>query len=142
MSFAHYVTGIERGATRLEFSSPVIILDRHEETSPTTHWELSITGAPVVTQVTRSQSRALLRLRAVNLSWSQVQTLTTLMDGGAVTVKVTPGSSSTIRAVFAPADQQSIEAHLGEHPNADSAGAALATSLTVYKADLTLLRLE
>ena len=142
MGFSASQTGIERGSTKLVFDSPVIILDRHAESSPMTAHELSITGAPVVTQMVRSQTAAYLRLRVVVLSLAQVTTLKTLIDGGPVTVKLTPGTGSTSVAVFADASKQRIEPLLGEHPEKTSVGAALDTSLTRYKADLTLIRLE
>ena len=142
MSFAISQTGIERGSTKLAFDSPVMILDRDAESSPTTYHERAIDGSEVVVQVTRTQAKAFLRLRAVKLSLAQVTALRTLISGGPVTVKLTPGTSTTSVAVFADASEQEITPILGDHPEATTAGAALDPALTTYRADLTLIRLE
>ena len=142
MAFNSLETGIERGSTKLVFDQPVIILNRNAESSPITFHELSITGSPVVVQIVRTQTKALLELRVVKLSLIQKATLDTLISGGPVTVKLTPGSSTTSVAVFAAADLQKIEPYLGEHPEKTALGSTLDTRLTTYRADLTLIRLE
>jgi len=142
MSFTINQTGIERGAIQLIFESAPIILKRHDEDAADSAYEISLTGTPVVTQFVRAQAQSFLRFRLRLVSGSDVATLSTLMAGdGPVTVKLTPGSTTTISCMFGPRDDQKFEPFSGDYATGQSDGSAVDPIFVQYRVDLLMLRL-
>ena len=142
MAFAIGEVGIERDTTQVLFAAPPIIEDRHMEGGPAVSYELSIANTPCVVNYVVEQDKAKLKIRMEQLTWAQVLVLDTLMNtSGPVTVKLTPGSATTITCAFAPRSEHSIEAYNGPHPESDKVGDPLTPILTTYKVTLSLLRL-
>jgi len=146
MAFTVNQTGIEdlaTGSTKVVFASPVVVLERDAETGADTVHDVAISGAPIAVAYARSQQRSFLRLYVRHITGTNLANLRTLMASGApVVVKLTPGTAATITCIFGPRSEQKLEAWTGDHPDADSAGAALDPLLIQYKAELFLLRLE
>lgn len=143
MAFTINQTGIERGATQLLFPDPPIILSRHMEGGPDRVYDLAINGKPVGVEYTRAQDQAFLLIRLRLLDAVQVATLEDLMsDSGAVEVKITPGDATVITCIFGPRSEQVF--HLFNDPiaNAQPDGSPLHATLTQYRVDLFLIRME
>ena len=142
MAFTINQTGFERGATQLLFPDPPILLDRHAEEAQDSAYAVSLTGKPITTQYVRTQSKSFLRLRLRVLEGAAVTTQTTLMEGeGPVTVKLTPGSATTILCMFGPRADQKLMPYNNDYATGKSDGTAVDPILTQYHAELFLLRL-
>jgi hypothetical protein len=142
MSFTINQTGIEQGTTQVVFETPVIINERDDETAADAVFDVALPGNPVVVVYDRTQQRTFLHLYVRRMLIADVEKLRTLMASGSpVTVKLTPGSSTTIQCMFGPRKDQRLIPWNGPHPDADGAGATLDPLLTQYKAELFLLRL-
>jgi len=142
MAFTINQTGIERGATKLVFESAPIILERHAEDAADAAYEISLTGAPVVTQFVRTQTQSFLRFRLRLVAGSDVATLTTLMAGsGPVTVKLTPGSATTIQCMFGPRAEQKFMPFNDEYATGKPDGSAVDAAFIQYRVDLMMLRM-
>lgn len=142
MAFLLNEVGIERGATKLLFSSPPIIEERHREGGPSVAYELSIDNTPVVVNYAISQDKAYLKIRMEQLTQTQVNTIEQLMGStGLVTVKLKPGVTTTIVCAFGPRSEQSFEPYNGPYPESNKAGGTLTPILTAYRVTLMLLRM-
>ena len=142
MAFTINQTGIERGATKLVFESAPIILERHAEDAADSAFEVSLTGAPIVTQFTRSQAQTFLRFRLRLVSGADVATLSTLMAGaGPVTVKLTPGSAATIQCMFGPRANQTFMPFNDDYATGKPDGSAVDAAFIQYRVDLMMLRM-
>jgi hypothetical protein len=143
MAFTINETGIESGATKVVFASPVIINERDEETAADAVYDVSLTGAPVVVVYNRTQAKTFLRLYVRLIKDTDLTNLRTLMASGDImTVKLTPGSSTTIQCMFGPRSEQKLTPWNGPHPDAKGDGDPIDGLLLQYKAELMLLRLS
>jgi len=145
MAFTINETGIENLAetVRVVFETPVIVLERDLETAADAVHDIAISGAPIVVVYNRTQPRSELNLYVRRIMGTNLANLRALMAAGEpVTVKLTPGSATTITCLFGSRKDQTLEAWTGAHPDADSAGAALDDLLLQYKATLKLFRME
>jgi hypothetical protein len=134
--------GIERGATKVVFNTPPIIEERHREGGPSRAFELSINNNPVVVDYAVAQDKAFLKIRMEQLNAAQVATIETLLSStGLVTVKLKPGSATTITCAFGPRSEQIFEPYNGPYPESDKVGGTLTPILTAYRVTLMLLRM-
>jgi hypothetical protein len=142
MAFTINETGFERGATKLVFDDPPILMNRHEEEAADAAHAVAISGAPITVQFNRSQDKSFLRLKIVYIAGSDVGTLETLMNGaGPVDVKLTPGDATITQCMFGPRDQQKVIPFNDDFATGKSDGTAVDPIFTQYYAELFLLRL-
>ena len=143
MAFTINQTGIERGATKLVFPDPPIMVQRHEEDAPDAAYDVSIAGNPVVVEYARDQQKTFMRLKVRYLGASEISTLQTLWSGsGPVTVKLTAGSATTSQAMFGPRKDQKLNLFSGDYATSKPDGTAVDSIFEQYWAELLLLRLE
>lgn len=143
MAFAINDTGIERGAVKVVFDTPVIIESRHEEGGPDRVFDVALPGNPVGVEYTRTQDQAFYRIRARLVDAADVATLETLLAGsGPVEFKPKAGDPTTITCLFGERKDQKFELYNGPIPDAAGDGSTLPPLLTQYNVTLSLLRLE
>jgi hypothetical protein len=142
MAFDLSDVGIERGTTKVLFNHPPIIEHRHAESGQDTIYEVAVPGNPVAVQYVPSQAKIFLRLRWEQVTPAQMATLETLRAGaGLITVKLTPGSATTLTCVFGPDSEQEITPYTGDYPESDKIGGALPDLMKTYRVRLTLIRM-
>lgn len=142
MAFTINQTGLERGATQVVTDDPFILLDRHAEEAQDAAHAVSLSGEPITTQFTRAQAKSFLRLRIRLIKGTDVDDLVTLMEGaGPVTVKLTPGSATTIECMFGARKDQKLVPYNQDYATGKSDGSAVDSIFTQYHAELFLLRL-
>lgn len=142
MAFLLSEVGIERGATKVTFNAPPIIEQRHAEGGPAIVYDLAISNNPVSVQYHVNQDKAFLKIRMEQLTKAQVDLIEQLMASpGYVTVKLKPGSATTILCTFGPRAEQAFEPYNGSYPESDKTGGALTPILTAYRVTLSLLRM-
>ena len=116
-----------------------IIVDRHGDRGKRTVVTAGITGKRFVTESTATPDDALLILRFTLLTAAQAENLADIIDeGGVLTVRLFTGDTPFSAAY---AGEHTIEALVGDHPDADRDGASLPSRLTPRKAEVTLYKL-
>jgi len=142
MAFAINETGFERDAVQLLFDTAPIMLERHAEDAQDAAYAVAIGGEPVTTQFNRTQAKSFLRIRLRLIAGADLATLITLMEGaGPVTVKLTPGSATTILCMFGPRHEQIFMPYNEDYATGKTDGTAVDPIFIQYKCDLFLLRL-
>ena len=142
MAFLIGEVGIERGATKVLFDAPPIIENRHREGGPSIVYELAINNTPVTVHYHVDQDKAFLKIRMEQLTIAQVNLIEQLMAAtGFVTVKLKPGSATTILCTFGPRPEQKFEPYNSDYPESDKVGGTLTPVLTAYRVTLSLLRM-
>jgi hypothetical protein len=133
---------ISRGATVLTLTVPPIVEQRDANRGSARAVAVTLGSVPIVQEwpAASGHTERELHLRIALMSEAQVTTLRTLLDGtGPVTVNL--GAGSAITAMFAPIEEQSVEAIVGDYPDIAADGGALADRLKTWKARLSLLRI-
>jgi len=116
-----------------------IIVDRHGDRGKRTNVTAGLTGKRFVIQPTATHDASKLILKFTLLTAAQAETLADILDeGGVLTVRLYTGDTPFSAAY---SGEHTIEALIGDHPDADRDGAALSSRLTPHKAEVHLYRL-
>lgn len=146
MAFLINDTGIEdyaTGSPQVVFASPVIIMDRDDETTADVVYDVSLTGAPVCVVYDRTQAKTFLKIYTRLVTGADLTALRALMTAGKiVNVKLEAGDATVIPCMFGPRDQQKLVPWNGPHPDAKGDGDPIPDLLLQYKAELMLLRMS
>jgi hypothetical protein len=124
------------------FGDAPILMDRDEEEPADSVHAVAITGAPIVTTFNRTQEKTFLRMKLRLVAGSDMDKLRSLMKGSTpVTVKLTPGSATTILCRFAGRDEQTMNPYNDDFATGKPDGTAVDPIYTQFSPELLLLRL-
>ena len=116
-----------------------IVIDRFGARGRAANISESITGKSYVIESTTSPDSAKLTIMFTQLTAAQAETLAAILGGGGViTARLKTGGSAF---AVAYGGTHSIDAIVGDYPDATRAGAALDARLTPNRASVTFYRL-
>ena len=115
-----------------------IVVDRFGARGKSVNISEAITGKTYVIESTSSPDNARLILMFTMLTAAQAETLAAILGGGGVITARLKSGGSTFAVAYSGA--HSIEAIIGNYPDATRAGAALDARLTPHRASVTFYR--